>query len=132
MRATGAPDGGLEFQAPIVITQLRVRNTRWASYVETDDGVAGGIAPVYRPNLQTEPERTHEERLRLHTGRQQGRAGSGKEALGEVDEHGLGPQRAHPPGQALGKPPQARRLNGQDPTARDRERVGLNDGERLA
>ncbi|GLS54920.1 hypothetical protein GCM10007886_31040 [Methylobacterium gregans] len=38
---TDAPDGDLKFQAAVVITQLRARNTGSASCVETDDGVAG-------------------------------------------------------------------------------------------
>ena len=57
MRAAHAPDGDLKFHAPAAIKQLRVCNTGIVSFTEFEDGVADGVASVYRPNPQTEPER---------------------------------------------------------------------------
>ncbi|WP_162242238.1 hypothetical protein [Methylobacterium sp. Leaf123] len=55
MRAAHAPDGDLKFHAPVETTQLRACNTAIVSFTEFEDGVADGIASVYRPKPQTEP-----------------------------------------------------------------------------
>ena len=65
---------------------------------------------------------------RLHDGR----PGADEEAPGEAHHHGLGLERSQPFGEPLGEAPQAGRFRRRDGPAEDRQRVGLERGQRAA